>query len=329
MKEFKTVNEQIKLLKSRNLTILDEEKAKENLMLYGYYEIVNGYKDVLLKDTEVYKEGETFEHLFSLYNLDSELKMIVLNSTLEFETAFKTALAYTIAEKYGVSENDYLKRTNYKGEKYFIKNNKRIYHLDVLLEKFNSIINSNSQPFKHYREKHIHIPPWILFKGATLGNMYYFYREQKTDVKNKVISIMLGLSVEEIEKNSKLKQLFSDSLSLIYKFRNRSAHGGRIYNYTPQREYIRFNREFHNSLGINSKSYRLGNCKNDLYTFVKVYTLFKSDILSMKLNISLDVYLSNHFKNYPNDKEYILQEMGVPQHLINKSVLEIFPYHLE
>ena len=29
MKEFKTVNEQIKLLKSRNLTILDEEKAKE------------------------------------------------------------------------------------------------------------------------------------------------------------------------------------------------------------------------------------------------------------------------------------------------------------
>ena len=53
MKEFKTVNEQIELLKSRNLTILDEEKARENLMLYGYYEIVNGYKDVLLKDTEV------------------------------------------------------------------------------------------------------------------------------------------------------------------------------------------------------------------------------------------------------------------------------------
>ena len=41
MKKFNNIDSQIELLKSRNLRILNEEKAKENLKLYGYYEIVN------------------------------------------------------------------------------------------------------------------------------------------------------------------------------------------------------------------------------------------------------------------------------------------------
>ena len=41
MKKFNNIDNQIELLKSRNLRILNEEKAKENLKLYGYYEIVN------------------------------------------------------------------------------------------------------------------------------------------------------------------------------------------------------------------------------------------------------------------------------------------------
>ena len=39
MKKFNNIDNQIELLKSRNLRILNEEKAKENLKLYGYYEI--------------------------------------------------------------------------------------------------------------------------------------------------------------------------------------------------------------------------------------------------------------------------------------------------
>ncbi len=82
MKKFNNIDNQIELLKSRNLRILNEEKTKENLKLYGYYEIVNGYKNLLLKDTDTYKDGVTFEHLFSLFKLDSDIKDIVLNITL-------------------------------------------------------------------------------------------------------------------------------------------------------------------------------------------------------------------------------------------------------
>ena len=41
MKKFNNIDSQIELLKSRNLRILNEEKATQNLKLYGYYEIVN------------------------------------------------------------------------------------------------------------------------------------------------------------------------------------------------------------------------------------------------------------------------------------------------
>lgn len=324
MKEFKNINEQIDLLKSRNLTIINETTAKENLMLYGYYEIVNGYKDALLEEKEQYKEGETFEHLFSLYDLDVNFKNIILNSTLEFETVFKTALAYTIAEKYGVLESEYLQKNNYRGRDYFIKNGNRIYHLDILLEKFNHIKDSYNQPFKHYRETHSHIPPWVLFKGATFGNMYYFYREQKTEIKNKVISIIFGVPTEIVNESNDLKQLFSDGLSLIYRFRNRTAHSGRIYNYKSEKSKIRFNNIFHNYLGISAKSYRLGYCINDLYTLTRFYNFLKTNKLSISLNVGLSFHLKKHLLEYPNDKEYLLNEMGVPQHLLDSDIDNIF-----
>lgn len=50
MKPFADKNKQIDILKSRDLTFLDENKAKRVLMRYGYYEVVNGYKMFLLEE---------------------------------------------------------------------------------------------------------------------------------------------------------------------------------------------------------------------------------------------------------------------------------------
>lgn len=43
--EFTTINQQIDLLKSRNLIFKSEKNAKIILESYGYYEIINGYKN--------------------------------------------------------------------------------------------------------------------------------------------------------------------------------------------------------------------------------------------------------------------------------------------
>lgn len=49
MKEFKTIDEQIELLKSRGLTFENEKFAKNMLLQNNYYNIINGYKELFIK----------------------------------------------------------------------------------------------------------------------------------------------------------------------------------------------------------------------------------------------------------------------------------------
>ncbi|WP_225352224.1 hypothetical protein [Limosilactobacillus equigenerosi] len=69
-KPFKTIDEQINILKSRGLIFENEDAAKNSLKQYGYYEIINGYKTPFLKEgsSEQFKSTATFEHIFALYN---------------------------------------------------------------------------------------------------------------------------------------------------------------------------------------------------------------------------------------------------------------------
>ena len=54
MKEAKTIEEQIKLMKSRNIEITDEVKAKESLLDIGYYRL--GFFHFHLKKVFLSKE---------------------------------------------------------------------------------------------------------------------------------------------------------------------------------------------------------------------------------------------------------------------------------
>ena len=75
-KEFKTIEEQIEILKERNL-IINEEKANEIFRDNNYYYLMNGYKDLFLDNNskeEKYLEGATLEEIFALYKFDSELR---------------------------------------------------------------------------------------------------------------------------------------------------------------------------------------------------------------------------------------------------------------
>ena len=48
MKEFKTYQKQIEILKSRGIVINNEEFALEKLQEDNYYNIINGYKDLFI-----------------------------------------------------------------------------------------------------------------------------------------------------------------------------------------------------------------------------------------------------------------------------------------
>lgn len=130
MKPFTTIDEQIEILKSRNLKFLDEASAKKSLTFFGYYEIVNGYKDYLLDpdNKEYFKNDATFEHLFALYNMDKDLQAAVLDATLDFELMLKAAMSYVIGEEFTSDQNNYLRKENYKTGRIHTRNDGSKYY---------------------------------------------------------------------------------------------------------------------------------------------------------------------------------------------------------
>ena len=320
MKEFTNINEQIELLEERNLAFSDKEQAKKALSYYGYYEVVNGYKDTLLEsyDPDKFKNGATFDQLYALFQLDKNLQFSVFEVMLELEKHLKTALGYALSEKYGVDENIYLSRTNFDSGKQLKSN---YFEIDKSLKVMKKLCKNTLEPYKHYRETHCHIPPWILFKQATFGNIYHFYKLQKSEIKNHVIHMMTGLPLEIIEyeaeqTNQPLRFLFSDTIKLAYKFRNRSAHGGRIYNYRPDNADIRYNQYLHKRMGIDEASYRFGFGRNDLFTLMSALSFLEDQNIFFMLCLNADHYLRKYLKLYPDERNQMLRQFGLNDLLI-------------
>lgn len=313
MKPFADETKQIDILKSRKLDFLDENRAKRVLKRYGYYEIVNGYKMFLLDDDntkERYKLGATFEHLTSLYELDKSIRNGVIQASLEIELSLRTAIAYTLAEDFGVEERQYLYYRNFRQGDTTWSNDHPTNERAILLNKLNHILSRNIEPLNHYRNNHGHIPPWILLKESTFGNLKYIFKLLKGPQKDKVISICYGIEISDVTDD--LKALFKDTLSVVNSFRNRSAHSGRIFNFKSSIHKIGYNRTFHNKINITEAHYRRGLGQSDLYTLSKILSYFENGMAKINLDFYISYPIKKHCENYKEDLELLANEMNYP-----------------
>ena len=71
-KDFKTIDEQIEILRSRGLTIEDEAEAKDFLLRNNYYR-VSGYS-LTLRKNDVFAKSATFQNIEDIYNFDHEFR---------------------------------------------------------------------------------------------------------------------------------------------------------------------------------------------------------------------------------------------------------------
>ena len=79
-KDFKTIDEQLEILRSRGLSITDDAKAKDFLLHNNYYRI-SGYSLTLRKD-DIFSKTASFQNIVDIYNFDHELTWIlVINMT--------------------------------------------------------------------------------------------------------------------------------------------------------------------------------------------------------------------------------------------------------
>ena len=102
LKEFKTIDEQIEILKDKGLSFNDEALAKKILLRENYF-FISGYRDAFYKSNKdkAFINGATFEELYALFMFDRNIRNILFKNLLIVENNLKSIFSYQLSRKYG------------------------------------------------------------------------------------------------------------------------------------------------------------------------------------------------------------------------------------
>lgn len=262
MKEFKTIEEQIELLKSRGLNFRYEFQARFLLSDYNYYNVINGYKELFIKPgtKDEYLFDATFEEIFALYEFDKKLKDLLLKYILKLEGILRTRISYTFSKYHG--NDNYLKLESFDN---YNKNTtvnpnilqKRLQNICNIIGIINKEIGKaiDTKPYiNHYLIEYGFIPFWVLVNILTFGMLSKFFELMK---QNERIEVAKTFGLKENELVIYVKYL-------AY-FRNLCAHDERIYNAkVPKYLYIP-NNQIHDKMKIPKEGTMYVYGKNDLF----------------------------------------------------------------
>lgn len=312
-KPFKTYNQQLKILRSRNIEINDGSKAIRILKREGYYNIVNGYKEIFLdtaltasKGKDWYKPGTKFDYLYALYDFDRSLKRCLLGYILKMETFLKTQIAYFFSDEYRQNFS-YLDINN------FDSSNPQA--VTKLIAKVSNVITNNSaeqiqggQVF-HYLSNYKELPLWVLINKMTLGETYHLFDVLQPPIKTKILKEIVHMYEHEYKTSINYNMNDTRSLSEIFRFingyRNICAHDARLFNTVIRHGKGKIPKitHFHKKTSIPFKS-RLFDCIVILGLF-----LSRNDYKKLISQISLSLNdLQKHLP--PNLYNMVLIQMG-------------------
>lgn len=297
-KIFKTIDEQIDILRKKGLIINDEKKTREILLRENYF-FISGYRHLFMnkEDKDKFLPGTTFEELYATFLFDRAIRNTFFKNILIVENNIKSITSYQLSKKYGFREKDYLNPNNFSQDSL---QSRQVY--DVL-NKVKRQIRVNGRKHTatfHYIEHYGYIPFWILVKVLSFGIMAEFYDILKYEDQAE-ISKFYNVSPE----------ILGTYLSLLSNFRNVCAHEDILYDHRTQR--VIPDSKFHRLLNIpkDEDGYIYG--KNDLFSLVIMLKvmLSKDDFDEMIIEISREVEnLDKIVNTVPLDT--ILNRIGFP-----------------
>ena len=186
-KSFKTLDEQINILKSRGLVVNDVEKTKKILLRENYF-FINGYRHLFMhswKDTN-FIPGTTFEELYAMFVFDRRVRNIFFKNLLIVENNIKSLISYQLSKQYGFHEKDYLDHHN------FTANPEKSRQVSDIIKKMKRQIRINGSQHsatKHYLSNYGYIPLWVLVKVLSFGIISEFYLILKSEDKESIANI--------------------------------------------------------------------------------------------------------------------------------------------
>lgn len=306
-KIFKTLDEQISILKSKRLIIDDEEKTKEIILRENYFFLM-GYRHLFLTsdNSKLFQEGSSFEELYSLFYFDRQLRNIMFKNILIIENNCKSIFAYILSQKYGYRENDYLRPSNYN------QSPERSRQVNDLLKKMKRQIRVNGgqhEATKHYINNYGYIPLWVVVKVLSFGITSELFTIMKNGDQRDIAS--------EFNVDTEYLSIF---LPILSNYRNLCAHEDILFEHRTQK--VIPDNKYHKMLHIPNINNEYIYGKGDLFSVVIIfkYLLSKDDfrLFINELSYELDI-LEGKIKTISINK--ILDRMGFPTNY--KALLDV------
>ena len=303
VKEFKTIDQQIDILKKKGLIVDDESKAYDILLKENYF-FLNGYRHLFMNSPSdrTFISGSTFSELYSLFLFDRYSRNIFFKNLLIIENRLKSVISYQMSKKYGYKEKDYLNVRNFTNDP-----EKRRKVKDVI-EKMKRQIRINTSRHNatlHYLNNYGYIPLWILVKVLSFGMVCELYSILKDEDKLEV-SAVFGLSKEFLE----------DFLPILSNDRNLCAHEDIVFDHKTERSIP--DTEYHNRLNIFKMDDEYIYGKNDVFAVIIIFKFLLEDdefrMMLKEFNYEFEK-LDARIDSIPVEK--ILDTMGIPKNYMD------------
>lgn len=297
-KHFKTLEEQLDILKTKGLIIDDEEYAKEILLRENYF-FINGYRILLMNSNtdKTFVVGSTFRELHHIFMFDRNIRNILFKNLLIIENQLKSIISYQLSKKYGYRDKDYL------SPKIFTNDRAKARRVKDVIDKMKRQIRVNGahhMATMHYMNNYGYIPLWVLVKVLSFGIVCELYLILKPEDQVEIADT-LNISTTHLES----------FLPILANYRNLCAHEDIVYEHRTEKRII--NTPYHEKLNIPimDEEYIYGT--NDIFSVLIImkYILRKDDFRMLMKEFEYEIEkLDGAVDSIPVEK--ILDRMGVP-----------------
>ena len=297
-KHFKTLEEQLDILKTKGLIIDDEDYAKEILLRENYF-FINGYRILLMNSyaDKTFVVGSTFRELHHIFMFDRNIRNILFKNLLIIENQLKSIISYQLSKKYGYRDKDYL------SPKIFTNDRAKARRIKDVIDKMKRQIRVNGahhMATMHYMNNYGYIPLWVLVKVLSFGIVCELYLILKPEDQLEIADT-LGVSTVELES----------FLPILANYRNLCAHEDIVYEHRTEKHII--NTIYHDKLNIQKMDDEYIYGKNDIFSVLIImkFILRKDDFRMFMKEFEYEIEkLDGAVDSIPVEK--ILDRMGIP-----------------
>ena len=302
-KEFKTIDQQIDILKKKGL-IIDDEVAAKNILLKENYFFLNGYRHLFMNSPtdRTFITGSTFSELYALFQFDRYSRNIFFKNLLIIENRLKSVISYQLSKRYGYKEKDYLNPRNFTNDP---EKKRRVKDVIEKMRRQIRINTSRHNATMHYLKNYGYIPLWILVKVLSFGMVCELYSIM-TDEDKLEVSSVFGITSQNLES----------FLPILSNYRNLCAHEDIVFDHKTER--VIPDTEFHKKLNIFKMDDEYIYGKDDLFAVIIIFKYLLEDaefrLMLKEFEYELEK-LDGRIDSIPVEK--ILDTMGIPKNYMD------------